>query len=169
MLTCVPKTMPRMKVHLAFQASVHTLYSNNKKWTFKIEHSHEIPCWQGVTSWPFTNRGFELGTTKKQIQIAIGVGTRTWDCACRIVCLECWSYGHATSFSWVYCAGLIHMATTRSGSYTEYKPHAVKCLLHLLCQGQLFLSISKRFKQTKPSQLLNLQLWSRKVSIVFGL
>ena len=147
--------MPRVKVHLAFQASVHTLYSNNKKWTFKIEHSHEIPCWQGVTSWPFTNRGFELGTTKKQIQIAIGVGTRTWDCACRIVCLECWSSDHATSFSWVYCAGLIHglllgVGLTLSKSHMQWSvSYTYYVRVNFFCPYQRDLN-----RQSRPSSLI---------------
>lgn len=160
--------MPRVKVHLAFQASVHTLYSNNKKWTFKIEHSHEIPCWQGVTETGLpTLKGHNqlaiykqrvwtrYNQCKKQIQIAIGVGTRTWDCACRIVCLECWSSDHATSFSWVYCAGLIHglllgVGLTLSTSHMQWSvSYTYYVRVNFFCPYQRDLN-----RQSRPSSLI---------------
>ena len=97
-----------------------------------------------ATSWPF-----ECGTTKKQIPIAIRVGTLTWDLL--IVCLNCWSLGYAPPFP----LGILCRVNAQ-GYYEGWVLHQVQgtwsdVSLRPMTSGSAF-----ALHITKPLQFLNL-------------
>ena len=109
-----------------------------------------------ATSWPF-----ECGTTKKQIPIAIRVGTLTWDPL--IVCLNCWSLGYAPPFP----LGILCRVNAQ-GYYEGWVLHQVQgtwsdVSLRPMMSGLAFTVHIKEFETDKASSASKLKYGDRKV------